>query len=101
VPVQYKAGIHCAPSGGATHRNQVRTAHICSMGETGMVLLVNGQPHNLAGEGRIADLLREVGCDPGRTALMLNGEVVRRDAWDGVRLQENDRVELLVFAGGG
>jgi thiamine biosynthesis protein ThiS len=66
-----------------------------------MVLLVNGQPHDLAGEGRVSDLLGEIGADPGRTALMVNGDVVPRDTWDGVRLQENDQVELIVFAGGG
>jgi sulfur carrier protein len=66
-----------------------------------MLLTVNGQPHELTGEGKVADLLQEVGCDPGRTALMVNGEVVRRDAWDAVTLQEDDQVELIVFAGGG
>jgi sulfur carrier protein len=66
-----------------------------------MLLTVNGQPLQLEGKGRVADLLRQVGCDPGRTALMLNGEVVPRDAWDGVALEEDDRVELIVFAGGG
>lgn len=66
-----------------------------------MLLTVNGQPHELQGGGRIADLLEEVGCDAGRTALMLNGEVVRRDAWEDVALHENDEVELIVFAGGG
>lgn len=66
-----------------------------------MVLTVNGEPHELEGEARLADLFREIGCDPGRTALMLNGEVVPRADWDGVELQENDQVELIVFAGGG
>jgi thiamine biosynthesis protein ThiS len=66
-----------------------------------MLLTVNGQPHELTGEGRVAELLREVGCDPERTALMVNGEVMPRATWEGVELQDDDRIELIVFAGGG
>jgi len=66
-----------------------------------MMLSVNGQPHELAGEGKLADLLREVGCDPGRTAVMVNGQVVPRGSWHAVALKGNDQVELIVFAGGG
>ena len=66
-----------------------------------MLLTVNGEPRDLADDGRITNLMKEVGCDPGRTALMVNGEVVRREAWAAVVLHENDQVELIVFAGGG
>jgi thiamine biosynthesis protein ThiS len=35
------------------------------------------------------------------TAIMINGEVVRRSQWDAVRLAEGDAVELIVAAAGG
>lgn len=66
-----------------------------------MKLTVNGRAHEHSGTGGIADLLREFGRRPERTALMVNGEVVLRVEWSQTRLSEGDRVELLVFAGGG
>jgi sulfur carrier protein len=66
-----------------------------------MRLIVNGKPHEHAGAGRPADLLKEIGADPDRSALGVNDEVIRRADWESVKLREGDRVEVLVFAGGG
>jgi thiamine biosynthesis protein ThiS len=35
------------------------------------------------------------------TAIMVNGEVVRRSRWESIRLAEGDQVELIVAAAGG
>ncbi|MFC1467740.1 sulfur carrier protein ThiS [Verrucomicrobiota bacterium] len=66
-----------------------------------MNLLVNGEPHKHGGNGSIVALLEECGANAGRVALMVNGAVVARGSWDEVTLQEDDRIELLVFAAGG
>ena len=66
-----------------------------------MKLTVNGEPHEHKGDGSVAALLDEMGSRPDRTALMVNGDVVPRARWTGVSLSDGDRVELLVFAGGG
>ena len=66
-----------------------------------MKLTVNGNPHEHAGDGSLDALLRELGADPARVALMVNDKVIGRDARVAVRLQPRDRVEVLVFAGGG
>ena len=66
-----------------------------------MNLTVNGSPHDHHGSGLLRELMREVGCKPGRTAVMVNGEVVPRSRWESLALAEADCVELIVFAGGG
>jgi thiamine biosynthesis protein ThiS len=66
-----------------------------------MNVYVNGEPHGHQGDGSIAALLEECGANSGRVALMINGAVAARASWDKITLKENDRIELLVFAGGG
>jgi len=64
-------------------------------------LIVNGAPCPHNGGGSIAELLAECGLAPAMTAIMINGEVIRRSQWDSVRLSEGDAVELIVAAAGG
>lgn len=66
-----------------------------------MKLVVNDMAHEHRGDGSIPALFSEIGAAPERTALMVNGEVVPRTDWPACRLAENDRIELLVLAGGG
>jgi sulfur carrier protein len=66
-----------------------------------MNLFVNGEPYPHTGQGTIAELLAEFHAAPAMTALMINGEVVRRSRWDSVLLAEGDEVELIVAAAGG
>ena len=66
-----------------------------------MRLIVNGDPHEHQGDGSLGALLNELDVDPRRVAIMVNDEVVRRDAREKIVLAESDKVELLVFAGGG
>jgi thiamine biosynthesis protein ThiS len=66
-----------------------------------MNLVVNGAAHRHNGRGTIAELLEEFKAAPAMTAILINGEVVRRSQWDAVRLSEGDTVELIVMAAGG
>jgi len=66
-----------------------------------MNLVVNGAPYLHGGQGTIAELLAEWRLAPPMTAVMINGEVIRRSQWEPVRLSEGDRVELIVAAAGG
>jgi len=66
-----------------------------------MNLTVNGEPHQHEGQGTISELLRECQADAERTAVMVNGEVVRRGQFGSVRLSEGDQVELIMIAAGG
>jgi thiazole synthase len=66
-----------------------------------MRLTVNGEPHNHTGDKTIEALLKEIGADPRRVVVMINGDVVCREAPASVRLEDGDIVEVLAFAGGG
>lgn len=66
-----------------------------------MNLVVNGELYKHDGQGSIADLLAECRADPSRVAIMINGKMTSRSRWGDVKLAEGDRLELLMFAGGG
>ena len=64
-------------------------------------IIINGEEHEHGGDGSISALLLELGANPGRTAIMLNDEVLPKVRWAETTLAPNDQVELLVFAAGG
>lgn len=66
-----------------------------------MDLVVNGETYHHTGDGSVADLLRECQADAARAAVMVNGEVVPRSRWDSSPLHAADRIEIVVFIGGG
>ena len=66
-----------------------------------MDLVVNGEAYRHNGQATIADLLRECQAEAGRTAVMLNGDIVRRSSFDTVRLSDGDHVELITITAGG
>jgi sulfur carrier protein len=65
-----------------------------------MQILVNGQTRSAASGLALPALLEELKL-AGRLAVELNGAIVPRSAWPGVRLQEGDRVEIVHAVGGG
>jgi thiamine biosynthesis protein ThiS len=66
-----------------------------------MELVLNGEVHHHEGDPTLAELLRQCQAERARTAVMVNGEVVRRGEMDILRLRDGDRVELIVIAAGG
>ena len=66
-----------------------------------MRLIVNGKDREYLGPPTVSALLAEMGADPQRVAVAVNGEVNPRTERDSFRLGENDRVEVLAFCGGG
>jgi thiamine biosynthesis protein ThiS len=66
-----------------------------------MDLVVNGEAYRHNEEATIADLLRECRAEAGRTAVMVNGDIVRKSNFETVRLSDGDHVELIVIAAGG
>jgi thiamine biosynthesis protein ThiS len=66
-----------------------------------MNLIVNGDEYRHEGQGTMAELFRELQAEPGRTAVMVNGEVVRKSRLDSVRLSDGDQVELIMITAGG
>ena len=66
-----------------------------------MDLVVNGEVYHHSGQGTIAELLQEYEVEAGRTAIMVNGEVVGKSRLDSVKLSDGDHVELITIAAGG
>jgi sulfur carrier protein len=66
-----------------------------------MDLVLNGEAYRHTGPATIAGLLRACQAEPGRTAVMVNGEVVCSSQFANVRLSDGDEVELIMIAAGG
>jgi sulfur carrier protein len=67
------------------------------------VITVNGTEARLSAGARIADVLDELGVEPGRrgVAIAIDGEVVPRTEWDTTSLAEDARVEVVQAIQGG
>ena len=66
-----------------------------------MKVFVNGESMELSGTPSLADLITQLELPATRIAVELNREVVRRNDWSGTMLNEDDRVEIVHFVGGG
>ena len=66
-----------------------------------MKVFVNGESRELSGSPSLADLITQLELPATRIAVELNREVVRRNDWSGTMLNEDDRIEIVHFVGGG
>ncbi len=66
-----------------------------------MQLIVNGNSHEHQGDGSLPSLLEELQAADDRVAIMLNDNIISRRNRESVVLCAGDRVEVLMFAGGG
>ncbi len=66
-----------------------------------MQITINGKEHDHKGDGTVLSLIQEMGADPARIAVVLNGDVVNRDSYATTNLPPGSDVELLIMAGGG
>ena len=67
------------------------------------MITVNGAEARLPAGARIADVLDELGVEPGRrgVAIAIDGEVVPRTEWDTTSLTPDARVEVVQAIQGG
>ena len=66
-----------------------------------MHIFVNGESRELSGTPSLAELITQLDLPATRIAVELNREVVRRNDWSGTMLNEDDRIEIVHFVGGG
>jgi sulfur carrier protein len=64
-------------------------------------VFVNGERFVHKGAHDLAALVEALDADGDRVATMLNDEMVCKEARSVATLQAGDRIEVLVFAGGG
>ena len=66
-----------------------------------MQVIINGQPHRAAAKMSLAQAVALLTSAPTGVAAALNGDVVRRAAWDSTSLTDGDEVEVLTAVQGG
>ncbi|NTV06368.1 MAG: sulfur carrier protein ThiS [Chlorobiaceae bacterium] len=62
---------------------------------------LNGKQQPLPSGSAVSDLLKIIGADGKNVAIVVNEQIIRPENRPAHFLQEGDRVELLIFAGGG
>ena len=66
-----------------------------------MTVVINGEPHQAAEPMSLAAAVAVLTSAPTGVAAAVNGDVVRRAAWDTTRLADGDEVEVLTAVQGG
>ena len=62
---------------------------------------LNGQQQVMPPGSTVSDLLSIIGSDGKSIAVVVNEHIIRPELRSAHQLHEGDRVELLMFAGGG
>ncbi len=66
-----------------------------------MNLMVNGELREFTDVSTVRDLLNHFQIVNKIVVVELNLEIIERDAYDGTQINENDRIEIVHFVGGG
>ncbi|WP_341474060.1 sulfur carrier protein ThiS [Desulfofundulus thermobenzoicus] len=64
-------------------------------------MVINGKKTELPDEITLADMLTQRKLNPETVLIEYNGELVPKELWPGVVLNDGDRLEILRFVGGG
>ena len=64
-------------------------------------LRVNGQAREIESTMTLADYLKSLGFDGRYVAVARNGDVLERDTFGSVTLEDGDRLEIVRPVGGG
>jgi thiamine biosynthesis protein ThiS len=62
---------------------------------------VNGEAKEFSDPTSLAELITQLDLPAARIAVELNRNVVRRGEWSATILQDDDRLEIVHFVGGG
>lgn len=66
-----------------------------------MRVYVNGEAKELSGPLSLSELITQLELPAARIAVELNRHVVRRNDWSTTMLNDDDRLEIVHFVGGG
>jgi sulfur carrier protein len=64
-------------------------------------VIINGEPRQLTGGESLSQIVALLTTARTGVAAAVNGDVVRRAAWDSTRLADGDEVEVLTAVQGG
>jgi len=66
-----------------------------------MTIFINGEARELDDGLTVAAMLDALELPKQRVAIELNRRVVRKQEWESTAVEDNDRVEVVHFVGGG
>lgn len=66
-----------------------------------MRVSLNGESREVTNPTSVAQLVITLGLKPEQVAVELNHIVIRRASWENTQLQDDDKIEIVHFVGGG
>lgn len=66
-----------------------------------MILIINGEQMEFDNGKNIAEILAILGVESKIFAITLNAKLVKKEEYERITPQENDKIEMLQFMGGG
>lgn len=66
-----------------------------------MKIIVNGEEKELKENSTIQDLLDKLKINKDAIVVELNMDITLKDTYDKIKVQPNDKIELIQFLGGG
>jgi sulfur carrier protein len=66
-----------------------------------MTVVINGEPHEARDPMSLAAAVALLTSAPTGVAAAVNGEVVRRAAWNSTQLADGDQIEVITAVQGG
>lgn len=66
-----------------------------------MQIVVNGEAQEIISECNVFQLLEDRAVTIKAAVVELNGKILKQEHWQSTLLQASDRLEVLVFMGGG
>ena len=62
---------------------------------------LNGDPYEINDDTNLNELLNKLKIQKNKVAIEVNGEIVEKNKYPNLILNENDKVEIVQFIGGG
>jgi len=66
-----------------------------------MIIIINGEKREFTDNATIDSVLKELNLDGKVMAAAVNMDIVKQNNWNSYTLNNNDKLELLDFVGGG
>lgn len=66
-----------------------------------MLIVVNGENKNVTKNIKLEEIIINLDLKDKVMAIAINMEIVKKENWSNFQIQEDDKIELLQFVGGG
>ena len=66
-----------------------------------MKITLNGKSRELQSTLPLTELIQQINANNQRVIAEVNGEIVKKDHWANITINDGDEIELVTFVGGG